>query len=160
CTGHVRMQGAKVLVGARCRKCEREFLLAVERLRADRRRRDDGMGNVVFVSPGHGGAGLHRELLRAEGEIGDLHLAVARQSWHDGKMKPKSESEGGGQHEPRERTCHCHQPLSGVSTMASRCSFCLKVTLAVPSIFSSWSAGTFIGPAEGAAPGAGCGKAV
>ena len=37
--------------------------------------------------------------------------------------------------------------------MASRCSFCLKVTLAVPSIVRSWSSATFIGPGEGAAPG-------
>ena len=44
--------------------------------------------------------------------------------------------------------------------MASRCSFCLKVTLAMPSMLRSFSAGTFIGPGEGAEPGAGCGNAV
>ena len=44
--------------------------------------------------------------------------------------------------------------------IASRCSFCMKVTLAMPSSVRSFSAGTFIGPGEGAVPGAGCGKAV
>src|SRR6185437_8200716 len=52
------------------------------------------------------------------------------------------------------------QPFSAVSMMASRCSFCLKVTLAMPSIFSNCSVGTFIGPGDGAVPGAGCGNAV
>ena len=49
---------------------------------------------------------------------------------------------------------------SGASMMASRCSFCLNVTLAMPSIVRSLSPGTFIGPGEGAVPGAGCGNAV
>ena len=45
--------------------------------------------------------------------------------------------------------------------MARRCSFCLNVTLAMPSMLRSLSAGTsFIGPGEGAVPGAGCGNAV
>ena len=44
--------------------------------------------------------------------------------------------------------------------MARRCSFCLKVMLAVPSIVRSLSSGTFIGPGDGAVPGAGCGNAV
>src|SRR6185437_10707784 len=52
------------------------------------------------------------------------------------------------------------QLWSGVSTIASRCSFCLKVTLAMPSMARSRSAGTFIGPGDGALPGAGCGNAV
>jgi len=52
------------------------------------------------------------------------------------------------------------QPCSGVSMMARRCSFCLNVTLAMPSIVRSLSSGTFIGPGEGAVPGAGCGNAV
>src|ERR1700722_1994782 len=52
------------------------------------------------------------------------------------------------------------QPSSGASTMASRCSPCLNVTLAAPSMVRSLSAGTFNGPGEGAVPGAGCGKAV
>ena len=52
------------------------------------------------------------------------------------------------------------QPCSGASTMASRCSPCLNVTLAVPIMVRSLSGGTFIGPGLGAVPGAGCGKAV
>ena len=52
------------------------------------------------------------------------------------------------------------QPCSGVSMMASRCSPCLKLTLAMPSTLRSLSSATFIGPGEGAVPGAGCGKAV
>ena len=49
---------------------------------------------------------------------------------------------------------------SGVSMMARRCSPCLNVTQAVPSILRSCSAGTFMGPGDGAVPGAGCGNAV
>ena len=45
------------------------------------------------------------------------------------------------------------QPCSGVSMIASRCSFCLNVTLAMPSMVRSLSSGTFIGPGEGAVPG-------
>ena len=44
--------------------------------------------------------------------------------------------------------------------MASCFSFCLNVMLAVPSMVRSLSSSTFIGPGEGAAPGAGCGNAV
>jgi hypothetical protein len=44
--------------------------------------------------------------------------------------------------------------------MANRCSFCLKVALAMPSIPRSLSSGYFMGPGEGAVPGAGCGNAV
>src|ERR1051325_8339762 len=44
--------------------------------------------------------------------------------------------------------------------MARRCSPCLKVTSAMPSTVRSLSSGTFIGPGDGAVPGAGCGKAV
>src|SRR6185312_4235125 len=49
---------------------------------------------------------------------------------------------------------------SGESTMARRRSFCLNVMLAVPSIVRSLSSATFIGPGDGALPGAGCGNAV
>ena len=44
--------------------------------------------------------------------------------------------------------------------IASRCSLCLNVTLAMPSMVRSLSSGTFIGPGDGAVPGAGCGNAV
>src|SRR5437588_7768068 len=36
--GHVRMQGAKILVGARYRECEREIVVGVERVRFERHR--------------------------------------------------------------------------------------------------------------------------
>ncbi len=44
--------------------------------------------------------------------------------------------------------------------MASGESFRLKTTLVNPSMLRSFSAGTRIGPGDGAAPGAGCGNAV
>ena len=52
------------------------------------------------------------------------------------------------------------QPCSGLSMIASRCCPRLKVTSVTPSSERSLSSATFIGPGEGAAPGAGCGKAV
>src|SRR3569833_2680765 len=52
------------------------------------------------------------------------------------------------------------QLLSGMSTMASRCSFCLKVMLAVPSKKQSKTTTTNNRPGDGAVPGTGCGKAV
>jgi hypothetical protein len=49
---------------------------------------------------------------------------------------------------------------SGLSMMARRCSPRLTATLATPSIERSLPSATFIGPGDGAAPGAGCGNAV
>ena len=49
---------------------------------------------------------------------------------------------------------------AGLQVMARRCSFCLNVTLAVPSMVRSLSSGTLIGPGESAVPGTGCGNAV
>ena len=51
-------------------------------------------------------------------------------------------------------------PASGVSVMASGLSPIRTSTLAMPSIERSCSAGTVMGPGEGAVPGAGCGKQV
>ena len=39
--------------------------------------RGDGVRDVVVIGPGHGGAGLHRDPLRAEHEIVDLHFDVS-----------------------------------------------------------------------------------
>ncbi len=44
--------------------------------------------------------------------------------------------------------------------IASGWLFCLKLMLATPSMLRSLASSTFIGPGEGAAPGAGGGKAV
>src|SRR6202012_3058676 len=52
------------------------------------------------------------------------------------------------------------QPCNGVSMMARRSSPLLKLMLATPSMLRSLLSSTFIGPGEGALPGAGCGKAV
>ena len=49
---------------------------------------------------------------------------------------------------------------SAVSTTASPSCPRTKSTLVMPSRSRSFSAGTFIGPGEGAVPGCGCGKAV
>src|SRR3974390_3486767 len=62
CPGHMRMQGAKVLVAARRRECERELVVGVERRRfKGLRGRSYRVGNVVVVGPHHSGAGLTRE---------------------------------------------------------------------------------------------------
>ena len=52
------------------------------------------------------------------------------------------------------------QPCNGLSMMASRCCPRTKFTAVIPSNERSLSSGTFIGPGEGAAPGAGCGNPV
>ena len=73
---HVRMQAAEILERARRRKRERVLVLGVERLRAEVTGRDHRVRDVVLVDPGDGVADLHGELLRAEGEVVDLHLEL------------------------------------------------------------------------------------
>src|SRR5207245_9546272 len=50
------------------------------------------------------------------------------------------------------------QPARDVSTSASGASERTTLTSRTPSTLRSCSAGTFIGPGDGASPGAGCGK--
>src|SRR5580693_2666521 len=69
--GHVRMNVAEVLVGARRGEGERKAVVGVERLRSLEGIVGGGepMRDVVSVGPGHRGAGLHRHRLRIEGEV-------------------------------------------------------------------------------------------
>src|SRR6185312_7775648 len=116
--------------------------------------------DVILVGPGHRRPRLHFQVLRPEGEVSDLDGNVVRPGRHHGKKK---ESRDAGNNYGLQGSRFEHgrtQPCSGVSIMARRCSFCLNVTLAMPSIVRSLSSGTFIGPGDGAEPGDGCGKAV
>src|SRR4029078_13083460 len=123
-----------------------------------------GVGNVVAVGPGHGLADLDRELGRLEDEIVDVYGHGSGCFLGAGGTDGE---ERGRDHEDAEvaaidRT-HCRfplQPCSGVSMLPRRLSTCLKVMLATPSRLRSLLSSTFIGPGEGAEPGAGCGKAV
>src|ERR1700723_2965469 len=71
--GHVRMNVAEVLVGARRGEGERTTVVGIERWRSLEGVVGDGdpMGDVVLVGPGDCGAGLHRHRLRIEGEVVD-----------------------------------------------------------------------------------------
>jgi hypothetical protein len=119
---------------------------------------------VVVVGPRHGRARLHSDALRKEGVLVDLHLCVRRRRSLTGKGT-------GGEGGDRKRGHDAHsgfdrsherspQRCSGWSMMASRCCPRLKVTSVIPRTERSLSSATFMGPGEGAAPGAGCGKAV
>src|SRR5712671_7655980 len=160
----MRMQRAEILKRARRREGEGEPVAGVERLGAEMAGRHHRVGNVIPVDPRDGGAGFHGELLRREGEVVDLHLdlfGVRGRSQPEGEPK---EERGGERAAPDVMDFHgCafrHQPCSGWSTIASRSLPGLNVTLAMPSRPRSLSSGTFIGPGDGAEPGAGCGKAV
>src|SRR6202030_3694970 len=161
----MRVNVAEVLKGTRRGERERKAVVGVERLRSGKGvvGCGDAMRDVVLVGPGHRGAGLHRQLLRREGEIVDRHggrrgLCAGD---HDvaGQARPDDRAKHGRDKSRSHHLCS-PQALSGESMMASRCSFCLNVTLAMPSMLRSWLSGTFIGPGDGAAPGAGCGNAV
>src|SRR5262249_8626246 len=119
------------------------------------------MRDIVFVGPRHCCPGLHLQLLRTKGEVAYLDGNIVRPSRRGGKYDQchHARDDAVGQRLRllgHGRTHHC----SGVSMMARRCSFCLNVTLAIPSIVRNLSSGTFMGPGDGADPGAGCGNAV
>src|SRR5580704_2163862 len=173
-SGHVRMQRAEIFVGTRRREGERELVVGVEHLRLE------GLGgrhhrvrDVVLVGPGDGGPGLDGQALGREGEVVDLHLRVLwcrrQERSHDGEAG--SEAQNAAEHgATQDAFFHCRgsvvrrrtgaQACSGVSTMASRCWPGTKLMLAVPSTERSLASSTFMGPGDGAEPGAGCGKAV
>src|SRR5216684_4822279 len=76
-TCHVRMQGAEILVVARCRERERELVLRIERLRLEELAAGgDRVWDVIVVDPGNGCASLHGDALRREGELVNSHLRV------------------------------------------------------------------------------------
>src|SRR5262249_16398177 len=155
CPGHMRMQGTKVFISARCRECERELVLAIKRLRPEIVRRNHRMGNVILVGPDDCRPRFHVQFLWPEGEVADLDRSVVRPGRCCGQEEYGCNAANAiRQHFDHDRT----QPCSGVSMIARRCSFCLNVTLAMPSMLRSLSSGTFIGPGDGADPGAGCGK--
>src|SRR5512144_2194540 len=118
------------------------------------------MGNVVLICPGHGSPGLHFQFLWSESEVAALDRDLFRRCRRRGVEIGRRDA---GHEQSRQGCDHRHDRPHfwiGVSMMARRCSFCLKVTQAMPSMLRNLSSGTFIGPGDGAAPGAGCGKAV
>src|SRR4029079_1419497 len=118
------------------------------------------MGDVVLIRPGDSGTGFDLQLLRPEGEVADLDRDLFRGCRRrDVEIRRRD----AGHEQSRQGFYHRHgRPhfWIGVSMMARRCSFCLKVTLAMPSMPRNFSSGTFIGPGDGAVPGTGCGNAV
>src|SRR5258708_4401608 len=61
---------------------------------------------------------------------------------------------------PVERFVLHQAPASGLSMTASGLLPWTKLTVVIPRSLRSWSSGTFIGPGDGAVPGAGWGNAV
>src|SRR6516164_1071767 len=163
------MQRAEILIGAGRREREREFVPRIECLRPEElAARGDGMRDVVLVGPGDGRACLHGEALRREGELVDEHLGIGCLRRRGGESGCRCKNGCRKRDRDAGLACHCWspggifppQPCSGWSTMASRCCPRLKVTSVTPRSERNLSSATFIGPGEGAAPGAGCGKAV
>ena len=124
------------------------------------------MWGVVVVDPGHGRPGLHRDALGNERELVDLDFCGCRRrglSGNSARYANKHDRKRGGDAERADGAHDRDVPLqrcSGWSMMASRCCPRLKVTSVMPRTERSLSSATFIGPGEGAAPGAGCGNAV
>src|SRR5437762_1254815 len=114
------------------------------------------------VVPGHGRARLHGDMLRSERELVDVHLQVRSLRQGSGKPNRHCKTRDSKHGRDTDLACHCYSPqrCSGWSMIASRCCPRLKVTSVTPSTERSLSSATFIGPGEGAVPGAGCGKAV
>src|SRR5262249_40906873 len=120
-----------------------------------------GMRNIVLVGPRHCCPGLNLHFLRAKGEVVDLDGNIVCPSRRGGKDEQSHHARNNAVDQRFRLLGHVRtHPCRGVSMMARRCSFCLKVTLAIPSIVRNLSSGTFIGPGDGADPGAGCGNAV
>src|SRR4029078_3041302 len=118
------------------------------------------MRDVVLVRPGDGRAGFDLQFLRSEGKITDFDRNLLRGCRRRSVEKRRRHA---GHEQSRQGIDHRHglpHFWIGVSMMARRCSFCLKVTQAIPSMLRNLSSGTFIGPGDGAVPGTGCGKAV
>src|SRR5271166_657135 len=134
------------------------------------------MWDIVPVRPGYRGTCLHSQGLRHEGEVIDRDgvRICLRHRWRglccSGQHRYHQRGRGctaerGGDQRAAYFICNGHDKLlqlcSGASMMARRSWFCLNVTLAIPSMVRSLSAGTsFIGPGDAAVPGAGCGNAV
>src|SRR4029453_19102785 len=116
------------------------------------------MGNVVFIDPGNRGARFHFQFMRPKGEVADFDRDLVCGTRHRYPNEHGCNADNAVRHE----SCfgHAAYPCSALSMIARRCSFFLNVTLAMPSMLRSLSSATFIGPGEGAEPGAGCGKAV
>src|ERR1700730_7150648 len=124
------------------------------------------MWNVVVVDPGDGRASLYCDALRSEGELVNNYIRVRSLRRDGGGRRCEQGSRKRGCNVNLACYCCSHdgnllpQPCSGLSMIASRCCPRLKVTSVTPRRERSLSSGTFIGPGEGAVPGAGCGKAV
>src|ERR1700733_760843 len=132
----MRMNVAEVLIGTRRGERERIAVVGVERLRSLEGviGCGDAMRDVVLVGPGHRGAGLHGQRLRREGEIVDRHggCRACRPGNQDAAGQARTDDRAKyGRDKCRSHHLCSPQALSGVSMMASRCSFCLKVALAV-----------------------------
>ena len=76
--GHLRMNGAKIVVSAGGSRRNGEFLIGVERGRFLELlfNAHDGVRLFVPINPGHLLSGLHRQGLRIEGEVFDLYSVL------------------------------------------------------------------------------------
>src|SRR5262245_22188580 len=161
CPGHMRMQRTKIFIGTRRRERKRVRAVGIEHLGAEVVGRHNRVRDVVLVSPGDGRSRFDPHFLRTKGEVSDLDCCrIRRPDW---RRRQEEEGRDTRNYNVLYRFRFDHvgtQPCNDVSMMARRCSFCLKVTLAMPSMPRSLSSGTFMGPGDGAVPGAGCGNAV
>jgi len=117
------------------------------------------LGRLILLATCLGGSQIRAQEKAVSGKV-----SITRGGGKDGRHCKCRDRKYG---RDADVSCECRhdpgvppQPLSGWSTIASRCWPRLKVTSAMPSSERSLSSATFIGPGEGAAPGAGCGKAV
>src|SRR5262249_38093226 len=139
----------------------------IHRFRPELARRHHRVRDVVVIGPGDGIADLQLQLDRSEGEIVDRHrdglgmcAGVGRDEERRSDGEACAEAAEGIERHFQIPLKPCLQPCSGVSMIASGSLPILKLMLAMPSTLRSFESSTFIGPGEGAVPGAGCGNAV
>ena len=160
------MQGAEIRVGAGCREGERIAVIGVECRRLERFVIE---ATVCGISSSFFQVTLVPALMVSVcGENVKLSIFTSASAARAGRPNASSAATIRAAHLARaapgpDRRCQFHricQPCNGMSMIARRCWPCLKFTSVMPSSLRSWSSGTFIGPGDGAEPGAGCGNDV
>src|SRR3984957_4790159 len=175
---HVRMQTAEII--ERTGRGERVGIrvVSVERLRAEGKfLLYHRVRNVVVIDELDRRSHSDRQFLRREREVVERdNVRVLRRDRAERQHRSDdgTQKDGNDQGATEDKSGRCgarmaiqilhvkisDQPASVLSTNASGLLPCTTATVESPSMERSWSAGTTIGPGEGALPGAGCGKAV
>src|ERR1700722_7246391 len=175
---HHRVHRTEVAVRTGLGKRERKCIIRVERFGAKCAATDDRVWDVIVVDPRTRRSLCHRNFLWREAEIIDADpgarlvlLCPGEVGLPNGCGADREHQQGKPNRYSDKRESHDFTSFaedivcsgfssSDVSTIASVCRPRTKLISVMPRTARSLSAGTFMGPGDGACPGAGCGKAV